>query len=39
VQGHGVTPCCVDLAALAGEAAVAQPLVDEVLRAVRGRGA
>ncbi len=39
VQGHGLAPCCVDLAALAGEAAVAQPLIDEVLRAVRGRGA
>jgi len=39
VQGHGLVPCCVDLAALAGEAVVAQPLVDEVLRAVRGRSA
>jgi hypothetical protein len=39
VRGHGLVACCVDLAALAGEAAVAQPLVDEVLRALRGRGA
>ena len=39
VQGHGLSPCCVDLAALAGEAAVAQPLIDEVLHAVHGRGA
>jgi hypothetical protein len=39
VQGYGLVPCCVDLAALAGEAAVARPLVDAVLRAAQGRSA
>jgi hypothetical protein len=39
VRGHGLVACSVDLAALAGEAAVAQPVIDEVLRAARGRAA
>jgi hypothetical protein len=39
VQAHGLRSCCVDLATLAGEAAVAQPLLDQLLDAVHGRGA
>lgn len=39
VQAHGLRPCCVDLATLAGDAAVAQPLLDQVLHAVHGRDA
>jgi hypothetical protein len=39
VRGHGLVACSVDLAALAGEAAVPQPVIDEVLRAARGHAA
>jgi hypothetical protein len=39
VRGHGLVACSVDLAALAGEAAVPQPVIDEVLRAAQGRSA
>jgi hypothetical protein len=39
VRGHGLVACSVDLAALAGGAAAAQLVIDEVLRAARGRAA
>jgi hypothetical protein len=39
VRGHGLFSCSVDLASLAGETEVAQPVVDAVLRAASGRGA